>query len=56
MNRISPPDNRIQSQDVIEVAEGTKIVPHGNTIITTLDKLVNWSRKSSIWPMTFGLA
>lgn len=27
-----------------------------NIIITSLDKLVNWSRKSSIWPMTFGLA
>ena len=27
-----------------------------NIIVTSLDKLVNWSRKSSIWPMTFGLA
>ena len=25
-------------------------------ILTTLDKAVNWCRKSSIWPMTFGLA
>jgi NADH-quinone oxidoreductase subunit B len=24
--------------------------------ITTLDKLYNWSRRSSIWPMMFGLA
>ncbi len=31
--------------------------PLGDGVITTsLDKLVNWSRKSSIWPMTFGLA
>jgi NADH-quinone oxidoreductase subunit B len=31
--------------------------PLGDNIITTsLDKIVNWSRKSSIWPMTFGLA
>ena len=25
-------------------------------ILTTLDSAVNWVRKSSIWPMTFGLA
>ena len=31
--------------------------PLGDNIITaSLDGLVNWSRKSSIWPMTFGLA
>jgi NADH-quinone oxidoreductase subunit B len=29
----------------------------GNNIITTsLDKIVNWSRSSSLWPLTFGLA
>ncbi len=25
-------------------------------LLTTLDKVVNWARKSSIWPATFGLA
>jgi len=31
--------------------------PLGENIVTTsLDSLVNWARKSSIWPMTFGLA
>jgi NADH-quinone oxidoreductase subunit B len=29
--------------------------PEG-VILTTLDKAVNWIRKSSLWPMTFGLA
>ena len=29
----------------------------GDTIITTtLDKVANWARKSSLWPATFGLA
>ena len=28
----------------------------GNVAITTLNKLYNWSRRSSLWPMVFGLA
>ncbi|MBI4042354.1 MAG: NADH-quinone oxidoreductase subunit B [Deltaproteobacteria bacterium] len=27
-----------------------------NILITTLDKIVNWGRNSSVWPFTFGLA
>jgi len=27
-----------------------------NVLVTTLDKLVNWARKSSLWPVAFGLA
>ncbi len=27
-----------------------------NIITTRVDKLVNWARRSSLWPMTFGLA
>jgi NADH-quinone oxidoreductase subunit B len=27
-----------------------------NLVFTTLDNLLNWSRASSLWPMTFGLA
>ena len=25
-------------------------------LLTTVDKIVNWARRSSIWPVTFGLA
>jgi NADH-quinone oxidoreductase subunit B len=28
----------------------------GAVVTTTLDKAINWARKNSIWPMTFGLA
>jgi len=27
-----------------------------NVLITSVDKLINWTRASSVWPMTFGLA
>jgi NADH-quinone oxidoreductase subunit B len=30
--------------------------PEDGIITTTLDQAINWARKNSIWPMTFGLA
>ncbi|HXN05823.1 MAG TPA: NADH-quinone oxidoreductase subunit B family protein [Nitrospiria bacterium] len=27
-----------------------------NVLTTTIDNFINWSRKSALWPMTFGLA
>jgi len=41
---------------VIEVEEGLKVILGANTIIAGFDKIVNWSRLSSLWPVTFGLA
>lgn len=41
---------------MVEVAEGVKAVPEANIIITSIDKLVNWGRQGSMWPMSFGLA
>lgn len=37
---------------------GYEIPPEieGQVLITTLDKIYNWSRRNSIWPMMFGLA
>ncbi len=32
-----------------------KYIPDG-ILLTTVEKAVNWSRKSSIWPLGFGLA
>ena len=48
--------DKSKGKELVEVEEGTKIIPGANTIVTSLDKIFNWGRKSSIWPMTFGLA
>jgi NADH-quinone oxidoreductase subunit B len=29
---------------------------HPNILVTTVDRVFNWARKSALWPMTFGLA
>jgi len=44
------------SQDLIN--PGYEVPPEmqGQVTITTLDKIYNWGRRSSIWPMMFGLA
>jgi NADH-quinone oxidoreductase subunit B len=48
----------------VDVEDGKRVVKEltfGNAapegvVLTTLDSAVNWMRKNSIWPMTFGLA
>ena len=40
------------AEPLIEVPEDLK----SNLMVTSIDALVNWGRKSSAWPVTFGLA
>ncbi len=42
--------------EAVEVEKGVTVVPAANTIITTIDKIASWGRRSSLWPLTFGLA
>jgi NADH-quinone oxidoreductase subunit B len=46
----------LDNSGVVELEEGVKVVPGTNVIISAIDKVVNWGRLSSLWPMTFGLA
>jgi NADH-quinone oxidoreductase subunit B len=39
--------------------EATMELPHelrNNVLVTSVDKVVNWARSSSLWPVAFGLA
>ena len=40
------------AEPLIEVPDDLK----GNLMVTSIDALVNWGRKSSAWPVSFGLA
>jgi NADH-quinone oxidoreductase subunit B len=56
--------NRTLSEaGAVEVEKDIRLIPEAGTFITplnkvadTLDWVVNWSRRSSLWPMAFGLA
>src|SRR6266404_2682812 len=43
-----------RATSIHKVAFGESDQPEG-LIMTTLDSAINWARKSSVWPMTFGL-
>src|SRR5438045_8872837 len=57
-------ENGISFRSYVTTEDGKRVVKEltfGNPtpegiVLTTLDSTVNWMRKNSIWPMSFGLA
>ena len=47
-------DRRLQRTAIAEQAIQEEV--ERGLLLTSLDKMVNWARRSSIWPATFGLA
>jgi NADH-quinone oxidoreductase subunit B len=52
--RDSTPDTAANRADAVRAAFGEQ--PPEGVVMTSLDKAVNWVRKNSLWPMSFGLA
>ena len=55
---IAPPSPVVEQHDQMKRIQELSFAteqPEG-IILTSLDTVINWVRKSSIWPMTFGLA
>ena len=51
--------NRLKATNVEPLAEPLIEVPEEfdrNIAVTSVDALVNWGRKSAVWPLSFGLA
>ncbi len=44
------------NNNLVQIADGIKIIPGASAIVAPLNKLINWGRAGSIWPATFGLA
>ena len=51
--------NRLKANNTEPLAEPLLEVPDDlrrNLAVTSLDALINWGRKSAVWPLSFGLA
>jgi NADH-quinone oxidoreductase subunit B len=52
INKLKATNTTPLSEPVIEVPDDLK----RNLAVTSVDALVNWGRKSAVWPLSFGLA
>ena len=52
INELKASHTQPMASPMIEVPEGLE----RNLAVTSVDALLNWGRKSAVWPLTFGLA
>lgn len=59
MATVPPEFPQLKQEQLKPYLHDAIVVPdelQANVLVTTLDKVYNWSRKSSMWPLLFGLA
>lgn len=59
MATVPPNFSTLKQEQLKPYLHDSIVVPdelQANVLVTTLDKVYNWSRKSSMWPLLFGLA
>ena len=52
VNKLLQTNTEPLSEPIIEVPDDLD----RNMMVTSVDTLINWGRKSSVWPLSFGLA
>lgn len=46
----------VTESNMVTLEKGVRYLPGANALLGPLNKLVNWGRAGSLWPLTFGLA
>lgn len=52
INHLKSTHTEALAEPIVEVPENLK----NNIAVTSVDALINWGRKSAVWPLSFGLA
>ena len=52
INHLKSTHTEALAEPIVEVPEDLK----NNIAVTSVDALINWGRKSAVWPLSFGLA
>ncbi|MCH8309465.1 MAG: hypothetical protein IIB17_03070, partial [Chloroflexi bacterium] len=52
INHLKETHTEALAEPLLEVPDDLK----RNVAVTTIDALINWGRKSAVWPLSFGLA
>ncbi|MBW1791329.1 MAG: NADH-quinone oxidoreductase subunit B [Deltaproteobacteria bacterium] len=46
----------MNNSGLVKIKDGVKFIPGASALVGPLNKIINWGRTGSIWPVTFGLA